>query len=67
MEKNNNDAISLPELTPEQRQAIISDHHRQGGLKGGATMKKRGRAYFEEIGRKGAQARWKKKEANQQE
>lgn len=67
MEKNNNDAISLPELTPEQRQAIISDHHRQGGLKGGATMKKRGRAYFEEIGRKGAQARWKKKEDNQQE
>lgn len=66
MEKNNNDAISLPELTPEQRQAIISDHHRQGGLKGGATMKKRGRAYFEEIGRKGAQARWKKKEDNQQ-
>lgn len=62
MEKNNNTdgANGLPELTPEQRQAIISDHHRQGGLKGGATMKKRGRAYFEEIGRKGAQARWNK-------
>lgn len=58
MEKNE---IVVPELTPEQRQAIISDHHRQGGLKGGATMKKRGRAYFEEIGRKGAQARWNKK------
>lgn len=62
--------IELPKLTPEQRSAIISDYHRQGGLKGGATMKKRGRAYFEEIGRKGALARWSKKQAeeiNQQE
>ncbi len=52
---------SIPELTPEQRQAIISEHYRQGGLKGGATLKKRGRAYFEEIGRKGAKARWEKR------
>lgn len=59
------DTNNIPELTPEQRQAIISEHHRQGGLKGGATMKKRGRAYFEEIGRKGAQARWAKKQAEQ--
>jgi len=56
--------IEIPELTDEQRQAIISDHHRRGGVKGGATMKKRGRAYFQEIGRKGAQKRWKNK--NQQ-
>lgn len=55
----------MPELTPEQRQAVISDYHRQGGLKGGATLKKRGRAYFQEIGRKGAEKRWKNKEANQ--
>lgn len=52
--------VEVPELTDEQRKAIISDYHRQGGLKGGATMKKRGRAYFEEIGRKGARARWAK-------
>lgn len=57
--------IDITKLTPEQRQAIISDHHRQGGLKGGATMKKRGRAYFEEIGRKGAQARWDKKKQDE--
>ena len=56
MEKQNE--VAVPALTPEQRKAIISDHHRQGGLKGGATMKKRGRAYFQEIGRKGAAARW---------
>lgn len=54
--------VTVPELTDEQRKAIISDHHRRGGLKGGATMKKRGRAYFEEIGRKGARARWAKKQ-----
>lgn len=57
MEKDTN---NIPELTPEQRQAIISEHHRQGGLKGGATMKKRGRDYFVEIGKKGAETRWKK-------
>lgn len=50
--------IDISELTPEQRQAVISDHHSRGGKKGGATMKKRGRAYFEEIGRKGAKKRW---------
>lgn len=55
-----NNQVAMPELTPEQRQAIISDHHRQGGLKGGATMKKRGTEYFKEIGRKGAKARWEK-------
>ena len=56
----------IPELTDEQRQAIISDHHRRGGLKGGATMKKRGRAYFQAIGRKGAQKRWNKDKQNEQ-
>lgn len=64
MEKTTNN--SIPELTPEQRQAIISEHHRQGGLKGGATLKKRGRAYFQEIGRKGAQKRWADKKAKEE-
>ena len=59
-----NRGVEVPELTDEQRKAIISDHHRRGGLKGGATMKKRGRAYFQEIGRKGAQKRWGNKEKN---
>lgn len=62
MEKETN---NIPELTPEQRQAVISEHYRKGGLKGGATMKKRGRAYFQEIGRKGAQTRWAKKKAQE--
>lgn len=57
----NENEVVVPELTPLQRKAIISDYHRQGGLKGGATMKKRGRAYFQEIGRKGAKARWEDK------
>lgn len=56
--------VEIPELTDEQRKAIISDHHRQGGIKGGATMKKRGRAYFQEIGKKGAAARWPNKKQN---
>ena len=50
--------FDISKLTPEQRQAVISDHHSRGGKKGGATMKKRGRAYFQEIGRKGAVKRW---------
>ena len=52
----------MPDLTPEQRQAVISEYHRQGGLKGGATTAKRGRAYYQEIGRKGAAKRWPKKD-----
>ena len=60
------ETIKLPKLTEEQRRAIISEHHRQGGLKGGATMKKRGRAYFEEIGRKGSEARWGKKKTDEE-
>lgn len=60
------ETVEIPELTPEQRRAIISDHHRQGGLKGGATLKKRGRAYFQEIGRKGSEARWGKKKTDEE-
>lgn len=55
--------IKLPQLSPEQLKAIISNYHREGGKKGGATMKKRGTEYFKEIGRQGAEARWKKKRA----
>lgn len=36
----------------------VREHLRKAGRKGGETMKKRGRAYYQEIGRKGAAARW---------
>lgn len=39
----------------------VREHLRRAGRKGGQTMKKRGRAYYQEIGRKGAAARWAKK------
>lgn len=37
----------------------VREHLRKAGKKGGQAMKKRGRAYYQEIGRKGATARWK--------
>ena len=57
--------VEIPDLTPEQQKAIISAYHRKGGLKGGATMKKRGSQYFKDIGSKGAKARWEKYRALQ--
>jgi len=42
-------------------QEAVREHLRRAGRKGGQTMKKRGKAYYQEIGKKGAAARWKNK------
>ena len=47
--------------TEEIARAAVLAHLRAIGRKGGETMKKRGRAYYQKIGRKGALARWGKK------
>lgn len=54
--------IKIPELTDEQRQAIINEHQKSLASKGGEAMKRRGKEYFQEIGRKGAAARKQRKE-----
>lgn len=51
---------SKPTADDLAREAV-REHLRRAGRKGGQTMKKRGRAYYQEIGRKGAAARWKNK------
>lgn len=54
--------IEIPELTDEQRQAVINQHQSTLAKKGGEAMKKRPREYFQEIGRKGAATRKKRLE-----
>ena len=49
--------IEIPKLTDEQHQAIINNHQKKLASKGGEVMKKRGREYFVEIGKKGAATR----------
>ena len=52
-------------LTAEElAREAVREHLRKAGSKGGQTMKKRGRAYYQEIGKKGAAARWNKKQQN---
>lgn len=51
---------SKPSADDLAREAV-REHLRRAGRKGGETMKKRGRAYYQEIGRKGAASRWKNK------
>lgn len=48
--------------TEDMIREAVREHLRRAGRKGGQTMKKRGRAYYQEIGRKGALARWKNKQ-----
>lgn len=42
----------------------VREHLRRAGRKGGQTMKKRGREYYQKIGRKGARARWGNKKTD---
>lgn len=52
------------EVTQEEKQAqaAVSDYMRKIGQKGGRKIAERGPEYFKELGRKGAQKRWSKKE-----
>lgn len=55
-------AKKSPKLSADDlAREAVREHLRRAGRKGGQTMKKRGRAYYQEIGRKGALARWKNK------
>ena len=52
---------STPTKKDLAKQAVI-EHLRKAGKKGGEVMKLRGRKYYQEIGRKGALARWGNKD-----
>jgi hypothetical protein len=54
--------IDISKLTAEQRKEILREANRENGKKGGLKVKEKGTEYFKAIGRKGAEARQKRKE-----